>query len=87
MGEAIRFVDGVAQIHFNSSFYFPGVVDKAVADFGGGCDIKLVARGLFSTVTIKSKEGLKELTYEFCNYILSLMKDKLVSLAHYVKNE
>jgi len=76
-----------AKITFNNSIYFPAVLEKAVSDFKQSCKIKFVNEGIFSFVVLESREELEYLTYEFCNYLLALMKDKLVSLAHYVKKE
>lgn len=84
----IEFTKTKAKLTFNGSVYFPEVLETAVKDFKKSCKIKLVKEGMFSSVIIESKEkeDLKNLTYEFCNYSLALMKNRFVELARYKKN-
>jgi hypothetical protein len=85
----IEFKGDKSKIEFNNAIYFPEVLGQAVEDYSSAFKIKLIKEGLFSFVVIDfsgcSENGV-EITYEFCNYALALMKDKFVESAHYVKN-
>ncbi|MFH1641594.1 MAG: HxsD-like protein [Nanoarchaeota archaeon] len=83
----IDFTKNKAKITFNNSIYYPEILGTATSDFKKSCKIRYINEGLYSSVVIESKDELRPLTLEFCNYALALMKDKFVELAHYVKNE
>ena len=85
MRRVISISQNESKISFNNLIYFPEVLDCAVNDFKKKIDIELIKEGLVSHVIIKSSEELKEITYEFCNYSLALMKDAFVKSAHYTK--
>ena len=84
----ITFSKNQAKITFYNSLYSPDVIKKAVNDFSKSCEIKFLKEAVLSYVTITAKQNtLKNLTYEFCNHALALMKDTFVETARYVKNE
>jgi len=87
MEKMINFLENKAEITFNNDIYSPEILDQAISDFKETCNLTIEKQGLTSTVTITSDEDLKEITYEFCNYALALMKDAYVQSAKYVKNE
>jgi len=87
MEKMINFLDGRAEITFNNDLYSPEILEQAISDFKETCKITIEKKGLTSIITLVPDENLKEITYEFCNYVLALMKDAYVQSAKYVKNE
>ena len=83
----INFSEDKAEITFNNDIYSPEILEQAISDFKETCKISIEKQGLTSTITLTSKEDLKEITYEFCNYALALMKGAYVQSAKYIKNE
>ena len=82
----ISFTKNQAKIILPNSLYFPQILERAVKDFSNSCKIKLSKDALLSYVTIFAKKHeLEEIAYDFCNYVLALMKDAFVERAHYIK--
>ena len=65
------------EIILNKSFYCVEAVKKAVEDFkeignfSVSCD-----DGILISIKLKNEEGIENIGYEFCNYVLALMKNE-----------
>lgn len=83
----IEIFDNKAEIKLKNSLYHKDVLTQAVTDFSDACTIDIKKEKLTSTIVIqtKIKKELTNTAYQFCNYVLALMKNKYVELAHYVK--
>jgi hypothetical protein len=64
-------------IQLNKFFYPKELINQAVKDYESICDIKIIDNDQRFIVTLELKQpgNLKEVTGEFCNYILALIKN------------
>jgi len=64
-------------IHLSKSFYTKEAINESLVDYKDVCSGDVVV-GDYFVVTLVPKEdvGMKVLCGEFCNYVLSLMKNK-----------
>ena len=62
-------------IRFNKLLYNKEIIKKTILDFKDVCDCSLMEEEKYFLVKIKSKQpDLKNLNFEFANYVTSLMK-------------
>ncbi len=72
------------RILLNSKFYNKNSVEEALKDFKGVCEGRILNNEPTAInkkdieVELKPKEEIKELEEEFCNYVLGLMKNKML---------
>jgi hypothetical protein len=67
----------VVTINLNKSFYNVNSIKQTVKDFSGVCSASIKGNDRFE-ITLKAKVNLDIyiLGYEFCNYLLALMKNE-----------
>lgn len=63
------------RIKLSKDFYDMDSIRKAMEDFSGLCSATINREGLEIVLTTKGKSDVKTLGYEFCNYVLALMKN------------
>jgi hypothetical protein len=65
------------EINLAKEIYSVEMVKCAVEDFKGVCKGSLKeGDNIFVLLELDDKEGLKKIGYEFCNYVLGLMKNE-----------
>lgn len=64
------------KIKLNNKFYNKGIVEEVLNDFKEVCNGKIVNNEI--EIELEPKEDIKELKEEFCNYVLGLMKNKII---------
>ena len=64
------------KIKFNHQFYKKEAIEEAINDFRTLCDGRILNMEI--TVEIIPKENIKNLEEEFSNYVLGLMKNKIL---------
>tara|TARA_Y100000310_G_C20353796_1_gene655647 strand:+ start:432 stop:632 length:201 start_codon:yes stop_codon:yes gene_type:complete len=64
------------KIKLNNNFYDKEVIKEAVGDFKGVCNIQILNDNI--EIELKSIEENENLGEEFCNYVLGLMKNKIL---------
>jgi hypothetical protein len=68
--------DNIVKINFNKNFYNIGVIKEASEAFKEFGDFSLNDKENISvSIKLKDKENADIIGYEFCNYILALMKN------------
>lgn len=67
-----------ATILLRKEFYVKEAIEESLKDFKEICSSNLTEKGNYFTLLLKPKTEIKssELAYEFCNYVLALMKNK-----------
>ena len=67
-------------ISLNKKFYDTKAVKESLADFKGICEGKIKEDRCLINIILKPKEKnmLNIIGYEFCNYALGLMKNKML---------
>lgn len=64
------------RISLNNKFYDKNAVQEAITDFEEVCEGKIVDDSI--EVELKPKEDVDNLKEEFCNYVLGLMKNRIL---------
>jgi len=64
------------KIKLNKEFYNQDIVKVALNDFKKVCDGKILNDDL--EIEFEPKEKIENLQEEFCNYVLGLMKNKIM---------
>ncbi len=64
------------RIKLNNKFYSKEIIEEALKDFKEVCDGKILNDSL--EIELKPKENVDKLNNEFCNYVLGLMKNKML---------
>ena len=64
------------RVKLNSKFYNLGAVKEALRDFREVCQGKILDNSI--ELELIPKEDIKNLKDEFCNYVLGLMKNKML---------
>lgn len=64
------------KIKLNNKFYNKEVIEEALNDFKEVCHGKILSEDI--EVELKPKEDVEQLKEEFCNYVLGLMKNKML---------
>lgn len=64
------------KIRLNKEFYNKEIVKEALDDFKDVCNGKILNEGM--EIELEPKEGIGNLKEEFCNYVLGLMKNKMM---------
>ena len=64
------------KIRLNNKFYSKESVEEALKDFEEICKGNILSDDI--EVELKPKESVKQLKEEFCNYVLGLMKNKML---------
>ena len=63
-------------VKLNNKFYNKEAIKKAIDDFEGVCDGKILNNSI--EIQLNPKEDIQEIKEEFCNYVLGLMKNKIL---------
>ena len=64
------------RIKLNNKFYNKAIVEEALKDFNKVCSGRILNDNI--EIELKPKEDIKELKEEFSNYVLGLMKNKVL---------
>lgn len=64
------------KIKLNNKFYDKKAVEEALDDFKKVCNGKIVNNDI--EIELEPKEKIENLQEEFCNYVLGLMKNKIM---------
>jgi hypothetical protein len=64
------------RLNLNAKFYDVDSVKEALNDFGEICEGKILNKNI--DVELIIKESVPNLKEEFCNYVLGLMKNKII---------
>jgi hypothetical protein len=64
------------KIKLNKDFYNKQAIEEALNDFEGVCKGKILNEDM--EVELQLKEENKNIKQEFCNYVLGLMKNKIM---------
>lgn len=64
------------RVKLNNKFYNKESVEEALNDFKGVCKGRMLNGDI--EVELEPKEKVKMLKEEFCNYVLGLMKNKML---------
>jgi hypothetical protein len=64
------------KIKLNKDFYDETVIEEALKDFKGVCNGKKLNDNI--EIELEVKENNENLKQEFCNYVLGLMKNKIM---------
>jgi len=64
-------------IRLNKNFYSINAVRKASNDFKNVCDCSILnKKDILISLRIKNHNDVNKIGYEFCNYVLGLMKNE-----------
>jgi len=64
-------------ILLNKKFYNKDTIKQSIEDFKEICDGEMIeGKGFLVVLSVDEKELLDVLGYEFCNYVLGLMKNR-----------
>ncbi len=71
---------GVVDINLNALFYNQEAIKESLREFRGLCNGKISSKAGVISVRLmpKEKATLNVLGYEFCNYVLGLMKNNTI---------
>lgn len=64
------------QIELNNKFYNKEAIKEALKDFREVCNGKILNNVI--EIELEPKEKVENLQEEFCNYVLGLMKNKIM---------
>jgi hypothetical protein len=67
---------GQVRIRLNKNFYDRKSVEEALFDFGEICEGKIVSDEI--EVLLSPGEDIENISEEFCNYVLGLMKNNAI---------
>ena len=61
----------------NKEFYSIDAIKKAINDFKDACDASLSnKKDILVSLRVKTNDDIDKIGYEFCNYVLALMKNE-----------
>ena len=64
------------RLKLNNKFYNKKVIEETIDDFRETCKGKILNDNL--EIELESKEKIENLQEEFCNYVVGLMKNKIL---------
>jgi hypothetical protein len=64
------------KIKLNNKFYSREMIEVALKDFKEACEGKILNNDL--EIELMPKENVDKLNGEFCNYVLGLMKNRML---------
>jgi adenosine/AMP kinase len=67
------------EILLNKEFYSVDVVKQTIKDFSEVCDCNLDTKNNIKIVlSLKNNKDIEIMGYEFCNYVIGLMKNEAI---------